>query len=144
LVSDSRDSLHLLERINIDLLVQNSIVPKAFNLARFKVSGKLPALQVNLSDAKYKSLIRLIDVCIPKFDDGAAEPSLVQPVPARRVSAGFNLPPLFPQADVEYDVDDDDDDDDDAAGAAVDRPRADEFFEVEDGSTNVRLNIPPK
>ncbi|EIW86715.1 vacuolar protein sorting-associated protein 13 [Coniophora puteana RWD-64-598 SS2] len=69
ITSQRSDSLHLLERINVDFEVQNSIVPTALNLARFKVSGKLPALRVNISDIKYKSLMRIIDVAIPHFDD---------------------------------------------------------------------------
>ena len=61
--------LHLLERINLDFAVQNTIVPDAVNLAKFKVSGKLPELQVNLSNQKYKGIMRIIDVAIPKFGD---------------------------------------------------------------------------
>ncbi|KAK7064233.1 hypothetical protein R3P38DRAFT_3417731, partial [Favolaschia claudopus] len=123
--SDSKDSLHLLERTNFDLQVQNSIVPTAFSLARFKVSGHLPGLQVNLSDTKYKALMRLIDVCIPKFGDdtaAVAPPSL--PVNANT----FQLPTgLFGQSDTEYNVADDEED---SASNAGD----DKFFEALDGS----------
>ncbi|KAJ7492621.1 vacuolar protein sorting-associated protein 13 [Mycena latifolia] len=113
LTSDAKDSLHLLERISLDLQVHNSIVPTAFNLARFKVSGHLPSLQVNLSDTKYKALMRLVDVCIPKFGDST-----------------FQLPSgLFSQADTEYNVDDEDDEADDASTGGEDK-----FFEADDGS----------
>ncbi|KAF5390329.1 hypothetical protein D9757_002946 [Collybiopsis confluens] len=110
LKSNSHDSLHLLERINIDLLIQNSIVPTAFNLARFKVSGKLPSLQVNLSDAKYKSLMRLIDVGIPKFDE-PSKIDLARPRDGPEIGR-FPLVPgtLFSQAQQEYHVDDDEED----------------------------------
>jgi vacuolar protein sorting-associated protein 13A/C len=58
--------------VNIDLTAQNSIVPTARNLTRFKVFGKLPSLHVNFSDSKYKLLMRLIDVAIPHFDGNDA------------------------------------------------------------------------
>ncbi|KAJ3800717.1 vacuolar protein sorting-associated protein 13 [Lentinula aff. detonsa] len=132
LKSDSRDTLHLLERINIDLQIQNSIVPAALNLARFKVSGKLPTLQVNLSDTKYKSLMRLIDVCIPKFDDA---PEVESP-PRPKEGLDFTLVPgtLFGQAEQEYNVDDENDDDD-TANTSGSQEGEEEFFEADDGET---------
>lgn len=131
LTSNAKDSLHLLERISLDLQVQNSIVPTAFNLARFKVSGNLPSLQVNLSDTKYKALMRLIDVCIPKFGDSAGGSSAPPPL-IKNASNAFQLPTgLFLQNDIEYNVDDEDDDDDadDASNGGDDK-----FFEADDGS----------
>jgi vacuolar protein sorting-associated protein 13A/C len=105
---NSRDdsSLHLIERINIDLQVQNSIVPSVANLARFRVSGKLPTLQLNFSDSKYKSVLRLIDVAIPSFDNGdtsAADSTAVMPSGYQLSSGIFDLP------QTEYNVDDGDD-----------------------------------
>ncbi|KAJ7293574.1 vacuolar protein sorting-associated protein 13 [Mycena rebaudengoi] len=129
LTSDAT-ALHLLERVSLDLQVQNSIVPTAFNLARFKVSGQLPTLQVNLSDTKYKALMRLIDVCIPKFgkeDSGATPPP---PPLVKNPSSAFHLPSgLFSQAEIEYNVNDSDDSDDEASTAEEDK-----FFEANDGS----------
>lgn len=61
--------LHLLERINIDLSAQNSIVPSARSIARFKVSGRLPNLHFNFSDTKYKTLMKIIDVALPRLGD---------------------------------------------------------------------------
>lgn len=137
LVSGSSDSLHLLERIDIHLQVQNSIVPTALNLARFKVSGKLPTLQVNLSDTKYKSLMRLVDVCIPKFEGDVEKES--PPTNTRSISGAFQLSSgLFSQPEIEYNIvdddDDDPDDDDDDEGSAS---RDDLFFEAEDGTSEV-------
>jgi len=104
---NSRDdsSLHLIERTSIDLQVQNSIVPSVANLARFKISGKLPTLQLNFSDSKYKSILRLVDVTIPKFDDE------IQPAtdPTAGISSGYQLPSgLFDLPETEYNVDDED------------------------------------
>ncbi|KAK0532867.1 Vacuolar protein sorting-associated protein 13 [Tilletia horrida] len=59
--------MHLIERINIDFTVHNSILPKAPNLTKFKITGHLPMLKVNFSDRKYKSLMHMIDVSIPRF-----------------------------------------------------------------------------
>lgn len=119
--------------------MQNSIVPTALSLARFKVSGKLPTLQVNLSDTKYKSLMRLVDVCIPKFE-GDADKELA-PTATRTVSGAFQLPSgngLFGQPEIEYNIidddEDDEDDDDDEEGSVS---REDLFFEAEDGSSEV-------
>ena len=76
----------------MDFEVQNSIVPTAYNLARFKVSGNLPTLQLNMSDIKYRSLMRLIDVCIPHFGDEA----LKKPRVPRAPKSEFPLSPLPP------------------------------------------------
>lgn len=72
--------LHVVEQINIDFLVQLSILPKAPNLTKLRVSGHLPLLHVTASDTKYKSLMKLIDVAIPKFGGDSAEQ---QPTPNR-------------------------------------------------------------
>lgn len=129
LVSENHDSLHLLERISVDLRIDKSIVPTAINLAQFKVSGTLPSLQVNISDAKYKSLMRLIDVCIPHFGDEENASPLSQPN-----RNPFQLPTtLFGQSDHEYNIDDDDDDDQQPAPVS----QEEQFFEAEDGSSEV-------
>jgi len=76
----------------MDFEVQNSIVPTAYNLARFKVSGNLPTLQLNMSDIKYHSLMRLIDVCIPHFDDDSPKKPQI-PLASK---SGYLLSPLPP------------------------------------------------
>jgi vacuolar protein sorting-associated protein 13A/C len=134
LISDVGDSLHLLERINIDLQVQNSIVPGALSLARFKVSGELPTLQVNISDMKYKSLMRLIDVCIPNFNDDA---DVAAPTPARKSSLEpLQLPPaLFGHPEPGYIVEDGNNHEGDESSS-----RDEQFFEAEDGSAEVGIS----
>ncbi|KAI2622272.1 vacuolar protein sorting-associated protein 13 [Xylaria nigripes] len=64
---DDRRMFHVVDKINIDFVVALSILPKAPNLTKVKVSGHMPVLQVTVSDTKYKSLMKLIDVAIPKF-----------------------------------------------------------------------------
>ncbi|TDZ22189.1 Vacuolar protein sorting-associated protein 13 [Colletotrichum orbiculare MAFF 240422] len=64
---DDTQHLHVVERINVDFVVETSILPKAPNLTKLKVSGHLPMLHATVSDSKYKNLMRIIDVAIPKF-----------------------------------------------------------------------------
>ena len=135
LTSKSKDSLHLLEKIDVDLQICKSIVPTAPSLAQFKVSGTLPALQVNFSDSKYKSLMRLIDVCIPHFED-EREPQKInisQPRPA--ISGGFHL---FGLSETEYNIETGEDEDEKYPpdGDSV-LKEEEEFFEAEDGSVQV-------
>ncbi|KAI9714321.1 MAG: hypothetical protein M1820_000282 [Bogoriella megaspora] len=66
--SSPSKNLHLIDRINMDFSIETCIVPKASDLTKFRISGHLPVLQASVSDAKYKSLMRLLDVAIPKFD----------------------------------------------------------------------------
>ncbi|KAK4132156.1 vacuolar protein sorting-associated protein 13 [Trichocladium antarcticum] len=71
---DDRLMLHIVDKINVDFVVETSILPKAPNLPKVKVSGHLPVLQVSASDSKYKTLMRIIDVAIPKLDGGQLPP----------------------------------------------------------------------
>ncbi|KJX99366.1 vacuolar protein sorting-associated protein vps13 [Zymoseptoria brevis] len=71
---------HLVDRINMDFQLQTCIVPKATDLTKFKVLGHLPVLHAKFSDQKYKSLMKLLDFAIPKFDEAesgkATQPGL--------------------------------------------------------------------
>ncbi|KAL3428164.1 hypothetical protein PVAG01_01673 [Phlyctema vagabunda] len=69
---DESQSLHIVEKINVDFIVETSIIPKAPNLTKVRISGRLPVLHASVSDKKYKSLMRIIEVAIPKFDDAEA------------------------------------------------------------------------
>jgi vacuolar protein sorting-associated protein 13A/C len=95
----------------MDFEVQNSIVPTAYNLARFKVSGNLPTLQLNMSDIKYRSLMRLIDVCIPHFDDDTPKKPRVPQAPKSEFPLSplpptFALPGVFRAKEIAYMVED--------------------------------------
>ncbi|CAK7229600.1 Vacuolar protein sorting-associated protein 13 [Sporothrix bragantina] len=59
--------MHIVEKINVDFIVAISILPKAPNLTRMKMSGHMPVLHAAVSDSKYKTLMRIIDVAIPRF-----------------------------------------------------------------------------
>ncbi|PVI04174.1 vacuolar protein sorting-associated protein 13 [Periconia macrospinosa] len=71
--ADSK-ALHIVDRINMGFKIEICIIPKASDLTKFRVSGNLPVLHASISDQKYKNLMKLIDVAIPKFDDDG-EPS---------------------------------------------------------------------
>ncbi|KAH6673104.1 putative vacuolar protein sorting-associated protein 13 [Halenospora varia] len=71
---DESQSYHIVEKINIDFIVELSIIPKAPNLAKVRVSGHLPVLHASVSDKKYKSLMRIIDVAIPNLDEDDSPP----------------------------------------------------------------------
>lgn len=85
----SQKDLHIVDRINMDFTIAICIIPKASDLTKFKISGHLPVLHASVSDAKYKNLMKLIDVAIPKFDseeriknqvsEGAKGPSNLKP-----------------------------------------------------------------
>lgn len=81
-------NLHIVDQINMDFKIEICIVPKGSDLTKFRVSGTLPVLHASISDAKYKNLMKLIDVAIPKFDsdepgkevvEGAKGPSNLKP-----------------------------------------------------------------
>jgi vacuolar protein sorting-associated protein 13A/C len=61
-------NMHVIDRINMDFNVEICIVPKGSDLTKLKISGHLPMLHASISDKKYKGIMRLVDVAIPKFD----------------------------------------------------------------------------
>ena len=123
----------------MDFEVQNSIVPTAYNLARFKVSGTLPTLQLNMSDIKYRSLMRLIDVCIPHFGDDTPKKPPVSEVPKSEFPLSplpptFTLPGVFRAKQTAYTVED--------QASIMENPKEEEednevFFEAPSGDTDV-------
>ena len=122
----------------MDFEVQNSIVPTAYNLARLKVSGNLPTLQLNMSDVKYRSLMRLIDVCIPHFGGDAPKKPQIPEVPKSEFPLSplpptFALPGVFRTRETAYTVED-------RASTAENQEEEDndeEFFEAISGDVNV-------
>lgn len=71
---DDSKNLHIIDRINMDFVLETSIIPKANDLTRTRVSGHLPVLHASISDKKYKNLMKLIEIAIPKLDfEGSAD-----------------------------------------------------------------------
>ncbi|KAL5336775.1 hypothetical protein BJX70DRAFT_400270 [Aspergillus crustosus] len=66
-------NLHIIDRINVDFVLEMCIVPRLTELTRTRISGHLPELHASMSDTKYKGLMKLIDIAIPRSDDGAQE-----------------------------------------------------------------------
>ncbi|KAL9586008.1 MAG: hypothetical protein Q9203_004021 [Teloschistes exilis] len=71
---DDSKNYHIIDRISMDFVLETSIIPKAADLTKTRVSGHLPVLHASISDKKYKNMMKLIDIAIPKFEsDGPAE-----------------------------------------------------------------------
>lgn len=139
--TDEELTMHIVQRINVDFVVQTSILPKAPNLTKLKVSGRLPVLHATVSDAKYKTLMRIIDVAIPKFgqDQPQAQPSpevvpkrprLLSSASGRRKSERHQSSPLLPFATGQQAIILNDDDLDD-----------DKFVDAKDGTANEQLKM---
>ncbi|KAI9375312.1 hypothetical protein BJX61DRAFT_494673 [Aspergillus egyptiacus] len=62
-------NFHIIDRINVDFVLEMCIVPKLTELTRTRISGHLPELHASISDKKYKGLMKLIDIAIPRFDN---------------------------------------------------------------------------
>ncbi|MCJ1232023.1 hypothetical protein MMC12_008704, partial [Toensbergia leucococca] len=66
--NDSSKNMHIIDRINMDFVLETSIIPKATDITKTRISGHLPVLHASISDMKYKNLMKLIDIAIPKFE----------------------------------------------------------------------------
>lgn len=74
LTSDEKSkNYHIIDRINMDFTLETSIIPNASDLTKTRISGHLPVLHASISDRKYKNLMKLIDIAIPKFGSGEAD-----------------------------------------------------------------------
>ncbi|KAL1957788.1 hypothetical protein VTO42DRAFT_5506 [Malbranchea cinnamomea] len=72
--SPSRN-FHIIDRISVDFVLELCIVPQSAELTRTRLSGHLPELHASMSDQKYKNLMRLIDIAIPRFNDDEEDTS---------------------------------------------------------------------
>jgi len=68
---DAQKSFHVLDQINIDLLVETCIVPRATDLTKLRITGHLPILHVSISDVRYKKLMTLLSFAIPNTSSEA-------------------------------------------------------------------------
>ncbi|KAM7185556.1 putative vacuolar protein sorting-associated protein [Naviculisporaceae sp. PSN 640] len=137
---DDKLMLHVVDKINVDFVVETSILPKAPNLTKLKVSGHLPVLHASVSDAKYKSLMRIIDVAVPKLDNDeprssqpTSRPRLLSNVSSRSRTAQSRRPSTllpFTMQQTAIILNDDDLTDDE-----------DKFEDAKDGSANEQLKM---
>lgn len=136
---DDKRMFHIVEKINLDFVVAMSIIPKAPNLTKMKISGHMPVLHATVSDTKYKSLMKLIDVAIPKFGDEAQQsqsqqetkrPRLLSSASGRSFRSHHRKSSanIFATQQTAVILNDDDDDDDD-------------FEDASEGSTNQQIRM---
>lgn len=128
--------LHIVERINMNFTVQNAIV-NAPTLTKFKIAGELPELQVNFSDRKYQTLMKFIDVAVPKFGDDDDKPeekvvTQVSPAFQRRDVQEYNLDDRHDSRSVTSHQDDSHQSQD---GSSVDGGHRDQFYDTNDDTT---------
>ncbi|SJM88351.1 probable Vacuolar protein sorting-associated protein 13 [Zygosaccharomyces bailii] len=55
----------ILNKLRLELTLDLSILPKAFNLPKIRAFGRLPQLKLSLNDDQYKIMMQLLDKCIP-------------------------------------------------------------------------------
>ncbi|KAL6852521.1 Vacuolar protein sorting-associated protein 13 [Amphichorda felina] len=139
---DEELRLHVVDKINVDFVVETSILPKAPNLTKLKVHGHMPMLHAAVSDTKYKNLMKIIEVAVPKFG-GDKQQAPNESRPSRpRLSTNASgrsggrtgrdrahsdaFPFMQPQTAVVIDDMDDDDDD---------------FEDANDGADNEHIRI---
>lgn len=68
------------ERIDMNFLIELCILPGKTEYTKIKVSGQLPLLSVNLSDSKYKTLMKIVDFVVPT-SEAPADDDLEKPRP---------------------------------------------------------------
>lgn len=81
-IKDTLEQLHtqkstlsavILDNLDIKLYLGISILPDAVTLARFKVGGEIPGINIALNDFQYKTIMQLVDVIIPNEDTNDSE-----------------------------------------------------------------------
>ncbi|OJD24059.1 hypothetical protein ACJ73_04583 [Blastomyces percursus] len=97
-------NFHIIDRISMHFMLELCIVPKSTELTRTRVSGHLQELHASISDTKYKNLMRLIDIAIPRINEEAEDETKLQGAPRERSgtdastrkprSSSFQLPSL--------------------------------------------------
>lgn len=85
---DKSKNYHIIDRINMDFVLETSIIPKATDLTKTRISGHLPVLHASISDTKYKNMMKLIDIAIPKFESDEASNGTAQVAPKQQPSQG--------------------------------------------------------
>ncbi|KAJ1564325.1 hypothetical protein HK096_008548, partial [Nowakowskiella sp. JEL0078] len=65
--TSSETNLHLIDRVNLDFKLESCILANSAEYPKIKVSGKLPLLNLRLSDRKYKSVMATIELVLASF-----------------------------------------------------------------------------
>ncbi|KAE8377752.1 hypothetical protein BDV26DRAFT_262865 [Aspergillus bertholletiae] len=123
----SSNNLHIIDRINVDFVLELCIVPKVTELTRTRISGHLPELHASISDTKYKGLMKLIDIAIPSFDEdsqksnGSGKSAEESSVPGTRARSSSFEPSIMRELPA-VDEDSDDEFDDENMSKSVEGP----------------------
>ncbi|KAG5437684.1 hypothetical protein PCANB_000721 [Pneumocystis canis] len=64
---NSSKNFKIIDKTDMFFLLEISILPKASNLTKFKISGHLPLLHASISDKKYKILIGIVNNAVLSF-----------------------------------------------------------------------------
>lgn len=75
--NSGEQSALILDKLNLKLSLGISILPDAANLAKIKIGGEVPKLNLAINDFQYKTIMKIIDVAIPNLDDIDSEESSV-------------------------------------------------------------------
>ncbi|RLV92227.1 Vacuolar protein sorting-associated protein 13 [Spathaspora sp. JA1] len=65
---DAEQSALMLDNFNLQLMLGVSILPDAITLPKFKVSGTVPQVKLDINDFQYKTMMQIIDAAIPNVD----------------------------------------------------------------------------
>lgn len=67
--ADEGSQYCILNKLRLEVTLDLSILPKAFNLPKMRAFGRLPQLKLSLNDNQYKIIMQLLDKSIPSFLD---------------------------------------------------------------------------
>ncbi|KAK9707772.1 Vacuolar protein sorting-associated protein 13, partial [Basidiobolus ranarum] len=121
--SDRDDSLHIVDRINMKFCVDVSIIPQVSSITGLRISGGLPLLKINISDTKYKALMKFIDLIL-------GDRHSVDSLPRRKSFIGTNYYRNYNISELLVDEDDFDDEQNDK----------EEFFDARDDQDEIPSN----
>lgn len=71
--SHSVRNYNILEKMEIKLTLDISILPKALQLPKVRIYGNLPSVHISLNDFQYKVMLQILFSSIPSFGETTAE-----------------------------------------------------------------------
>lgn len=74
-VKQRDNNFTILEKMELDFILDILIFPKALNLPRVAASVTLPSLNIFLNDFQYKIIMQLVESCVPYVEDDQEEAS---------------------------------------------------------------------
>lgn len=72
-VKPKDNHISILDRMELQFILDILIFPKALNLPRIRMTGKLPNLKISLNDYQYKIILELIEKLTPGTEDSETE-----------------------------------------------------------------------